>query len=90
MHPAARPRRGQHSAVRAGACRCKTARARRQRRRSRRHPGQQLADADARAGNVQAVGAQALDERAADAVPHGVEQNELAVKPPLVLLKPEV
>lgn len=56
----------------------------------RRHPGQQLADADARAGDVQAVGAQALDERAADTVPHGVEQNELAVKLPLVSAKPEV
>ena len=60
------------------------------RRGGRRHPGQQLADADARAGDVQAVGAQALDERAADAVPHGVEQNELAVKLPLVFAEPEV
>ena len=60
------------------------------RRGGRRHPGQQLADTDARAGDIETVGAQPLDERAADAVPHGVEQDELAVKLPLVLSEPEV
>ena len=48
-----------------------------------RDDGDQLAHADARGEQIQAVGAQTLDPRAAEAVPGDVEQEDLAVEFPL-------